>query len=283
MASVYSTVTGKKFNELYKDTKFYKITNESECHFNFQYKDGLNEDFIKFNPSDECKPGGLYFTELNKIGYYLEYGCNIREVKILDDSLIYIENNKFKTNKFYLEKKILLKDFEYWNDINFCKIIEKQTYEFFKYINPKFQTKELCELAIEQTWCALQYVRSDLQTKELCELAIEQTWRALQYVRSDLQTKELCEFAIEQDWSALEYVRSKLQTEELYKLAIKQDGRALQFIAPCNQTQKICDIAVHNNKLASKYSIYHKTNYNSIGILFGFVIGVVIINVMQKN
>jgi hypothetical protein len=259
MASVYSTVTGKKFNELYKDTKFYKITNESECHYNFQYKDGLNEDFIKFNPSGYCNPGGLYFTELNKIGYYLEYGCNIREVKILDDSLIYIENNKFKTNKFYLEKKILLKDFEYWNDINFCKIIKKQTYEFFKYINPKFQTKELCELAIEQTW------------------------RALQYVRSDLQTKELCELAIEQDWSALEYVRSNLQTEELYKLAIKQDGRALQFIAPCNQTQKICDIAVHNNKLASKYSIYHKTNYNSIGILFGFVIGVVIINVMQKN
>jgi len=58
----------KNLRNYFIKKNFYKITNEKEYHYNFQYKDGLNEDTIKFNPSGECNIGGLYFIELNKIG-----------------------------------------------------------------------------------------------------------------------------------------------------------------------------------------------------------------------
>ncbi len=102
----------KGFKVEYPDTKFYKLTNESENHNGFQFVDGINIDTQKFNPSGECSSGGLYFTELNKIAMWISYrGQNmkyIREVEILDDSLIYIEDNKFKADKFILHQKVLL-------------------------------------------------------------------------------------------------------------------------------------------------------------------------------
>ena len=68
MPSTYKrTLTGSQFNELYKDQKFVKLTNENECHNNFQYKDGLNVDTIKFNPTGLCQPGGLYFYHAGMI------------------------------------------------------------------------------------------------------------------------------------------------------------------------------------------------------------------------
>ena len=68
-------------------------------HNNFKFKDSINEDIIPFNPKGECRASGIYFTETNKL--------------ILD-----------------LNNKILIKDFEGWNDINFCTItvIHKKLY-----------------------------------------------------------------------------------------------------------------------------------------------------------
>jgi hypothetical protein len=169
MANLYETMTGKEFKELYPNKLFYKITNELECHNNFQYKDGLNEDIIKFYPCGKCMPGGLYFAELNDIAHWLDFGVNIRRVIILDDSLVYIEENKFKTNKFYLNKKISLVDFEYWHDYEFCKLAIEKNPHILQYI--KNQTDELCRMAIEKNQYTLQYIKN--QTDELCKFAIK--------------------------------------------------------------------------------------------------------------
>jgi hypothetical protein len=87
-------LTGSEFKAKYSKTKFYKLTNESEIHNGFHYVDGLNIDTLKFNPSGQCSSGGLYFTELNKIGMWISYRDQnltyIREVEILDDSLVYV-------------------------------------------------------------------------------------------------------------------------------------------------------------------------------------------------
>ena len=63
-------------------TKFYKITNEKENHFGFQYYDGLNILKEEFNddPSDQCCGGGLYFADLAHIFHFLDYGVHVREV-----------------------------------------------------------------------------------------------------------------------------------------------------------------------------------------------------------
>jgi len=56
-------ITGKEFNEQYKNYEFYKLLNENLIHFGYKYVDGLNIDINKFNPTNECMKGGLYFTE----------------------------------------------------------------------------------------------------------------------------------------------------------------------------------------------------------------------------
>jgi hypothetical protein len=94
--------------------------------------------------------------------------------------LIYIENNKFKTNKFILKNKILLKDLKYWNNYNFCLSSIKQDGNAIQFVKSKLQTKELCELAIKQNCSSLQYITPKLITEELFELV------------SDIQDSILC-------------------------------------------------------------------------------------------
>ena len=50
---------------------------------------------------------GLYFTELDKIPLWINYNNQkmyyIRSIRIPDDARVYIEYNKFKVDKMYLE------------------------------------------------------------------------------------------------------------------------------------------------------------------------------------
>jgi len=86
---------------------YYKILKESECHNNLQYKFGLNNDILEFNPSGNCKPGGIYFSR-EDIFAFLDYGVWIRKVTLPEDAQIY-ENpgtpKKWKADKVILGKK----------------------------------------------------------------------------------------------------------------------------------------------------------------------------------
>ena len=53
----------------YPDGEFYRLTNEKECHNNFQYKTGINTDILPFNPSGECSPEVCYFFPYYSITY----------------------------------------------------------------------------------------------------------------------------------------------------------------------------------------------------------------------
>ena len=50
-------------------TKYVKLTNKENIHNNFTFKDGLNTDTIPIS-SDECNPGGIYFTSLDNIHHW---------------------------------------------------------------------------------------------------------------------------------------------------------------------------------------------------------------------
>ena len=238
-------MAGYEFKLKYPNTKFYKLTNESECHNNFQFKDGLNVDTIKFNPLGECYPGGLYFTELNKISCWISYIdiMYIREVEIIDDSVVKIEQNKFKTDKFILKNKQLISDFEYWNDLEFCKLYVKQNGMALRYVRNK--TDELYKEAVKQNGMALRYVLK--QTDEICLLAVKNFGGALKYVL--VQTDEICKEAVKNYGMALKYVQ--LQTDEICKEAVKNIGYVLEYVLV--QTEEICLIAVKSNGLSLKY------------------------------
>ena len=86
---------------------YYKILNEKECHNNMQYKTGLNTDILPFNPSGDCKTGGIYFSREDILSF-LSYGCWIRKVTLPKDEIVY-ENpgkpKKWKAHSVYLGRK----------------------------------------------------------------------------------------------------------------------------------------------------------------------------------
>jgi hypothetical protein len=67
--------------DFYRNTKFYKVTNEKEFHINYQYQDGLNilKDTFNDNKKSYCG-GGFYFTTANEIFNYVHHGNGVREI-----------------------------------------------------------------------------------------------------------------------------------------------------------------------------------------------------------
>ena len=105
-------------------------------HHDYIYKLGLNT-IDKFINKDECKEGGFYLVDEIDVANYLDYGENIAQISLPDDTLIYLEENKIKVNKLILEN-ILNKNTYFDNlDIqNQLKLIKKDGY-LIKYItNP---------------------------------------------------------------------------------------------------------------------------------------------------
>ena len=116
-------LSGTKFNKIYKNINFYKLTNKSEIHNGFQFKNGINKDTIPFNPRGSCRPGGIYFTEESKIGMWTEYGDKqmafIRKIIIPNYANVYIEDDKFKADIFISGTKTLIEEFvETYDDIS---------------------------------------------------------------------------------------------------------------------------------------------------------------------
>ncbi len=259
LASQYFNImiTGKEFKSLHSDMKFYKLTTFTENYNGFQFKDGLN--IYKRLTDDE-----IYFTEIyeqeslssqSDINIYtgevyhdemMEY---IREVEILDDSIIYINDNTYKTDKFILGQRKKLFEHEL-----FCKSAVQRDGHVLRYV--KEQTEEICKLAVQQHGMALKYVKN--QTDEICKLAVQQQGCALKHVKE--QTDEICKLAMKQNRLATKYIKKTIilelkyitnQTEEMCKLFVQKNGCALQSVK--NQTDEICKIAVKQNGCALRY------------------------------
>ena len=95
-------MSGKEFKDKY-GSEFYKFLSVDNIHHGFKYQIGLNIDNVEFDPTGECKRGGLYFTNIINIFKFYEYGNKISRIEILDDSQVYIETDKFKTDKFIIK------------------------------------------------------------------------------------------------------------------------------------------------------------------------------------
>lgn len=107
---LFAVVSGKKFNELYKDTKFVKLTNGPEIHNGFQFVDGLNIDTVEFNPTSQCCAGGIYFCVKDMTEHWRRNLASIffiRDVTIPDDAQVYCESEKFKADKIILSRRRL--------------------------------------------------------------------------------------------------------------------------------------------------------------------------------
>ena len=74
---LYKVYTGKEFNELNKITNniYIKLTSKDGIHNGYQFKEGLNEDTMQFNPTGNCTSGGIYFCAL--LGYSNRSSVNV--------------------------------------------------------------------------------------------------------------------------------------------------------------------------------------------------------------
>jgi hypothetical protein len=122
---LYGIYTGKEFNELTQGKKFVKITVANDIHRDFKYKTGENELPYNepFNPEGQCSGGGFYFFEdqnvYSHVKFYFE-DLYYRNVVVPDDTLIYVENNKYKINKFELSDKQPLERLSVWQNMEYC-------------------------------------------------------------------------------------------------------------------------------------------------------------------
>ncbi len=252
----YKVLDGAEFKKIFGGNIFVKLTNEEETHYGMEYKTGLNEDHLEFNPTGSCSLGGLYFTTLWYASSYMNYNMKYyRTVTLLDDSPIYVEDKKFKTKKFILSDRKELS--ELWNDNDFCLAAVQEDgikLEFVKEQTPKIclaavqqngfsvcyvheQTPEICMAAVQQKSHALQCVHE--QTPEICLAAVQQNGHVLGFVKE--QTPEICLAAVQQDGNGLTFVKE--QTPEICLAAVQQDGNASIFVKPIFRTPELCAIA----------------------------------------
>lgn len=218
--------TGKQFNmhPIYGKKIYFKLLNVNETHFGFKYKDGLNVDTTEFLPYGSCSGGGLYFSEFDKIHKWAQisyYGKDnlhfIRKVTIPDDAKVFVEENKFKADKFILDKRIVI-----WNDYEICmKLVS----------NNKF---------------ALKFVNKDIIDEKICKASVEFNCHSLAYVPKKFRTLELCNYALNVDGTTLFYVPREYRTYDICLNAVKKTGRALVYVPPEILDENIKQTAIKN-------------------------------------
>ena len=242
-----TTLSGTEFNEKYPNTEFYKVLHKDDIHFGFTYQHGLNVDHIPFNPSGECSVGGLHFTELDKVSYWIDRfkSVYIAKVTIPSNASVYVEKDKFKADRFVLDldNKVLIKDFHMWENEEFCKIAVSQA-DTYNLVFVRNQPDEICKLAVKHDYRALEYVIN--QTDDICKIAVSNHGFALEFVKD--QTDDICKMAVKNGYG-LEFV--KVQTDEICKMAVSKNGRALQYVLL--QTDELCKLAVSQNGNALQY------------------------------
>jgi hypothetical protein len=94
----------------------WKILKKSKEHNGHNYSIGLNKDAKKFDPSGNCKEGGMYFASTNVLHFTFLYDdiATVHRVYTYPDSQVYHEKGKSKTDKFWLGEGFDLSSTSTW-------------------------------------------------------------------------------------------------------------------------------------------------------------------------
>jgi hypothetical protein len=233
-------MTGKEFCTFFPNLskRLVKLTNETENHNGFQFVTGLNVDSNPFNPTGECEPGGIYFTDIGNIAKWLAYGLDnmkyCRTVTLPPDCRVFVEGDKFKADKMILGERVEIKDLPYWSDNDYCKNAAKQNVESLKYIrdiNHDIQME-----AVKNNRHAIDYLfENKINASEEVQIkAVNEDYRALGNIlryKVDISEKVKME-AVKRHWTAIEYLLEKKinVSVEVQIEAIKQDFRVINLL-----------------------------------------------------
>lgn len=246
------TMTGKVFNESFdsSDTNFIKLTNATEIHRGFQFRDGLNID-TNINGSHSlgiCNEGIHFTTEVyahNWIVYNDETGIMryMRKVTIPDDAIVFIGDKKLKTNKIILAPREIISKEIYMR-------IAKEYQYLLLYLPEDIIDKEICMEAVKRFCFALQYVPNHLKDKEMCMESVKKLGYMINDTPVNIIDKELCLAAVKNNGNSLQHIPISLQDEDIYMVAVKEVGYALQYVPLSLRNKEICSAAIKQNPTA---------------------------------
>ena len=123
---------------------YYKFVRDDYTHNGFVYKLGLNIDHLPFNPSGSCESGGLYFTDLEHVLEYSDYGHLVAEIELPDNARIYKDpnGNKWKADRFIIKQINTFDFFVEDKDEAFFLMIIKENSEMLRHIIKKNKQKK---------------------------------------------------------------------------------------------------------------------------------------------
>jgi|SRR6185437_12849270 len=196
---LFQVYSGEEFNLVTKGMVFIKLTNKSEIHNDYEFHDGLNIDIVPFNPTGECKRGGIYFTDESRIHIWEACHEYYRIVTIPDNALVYAERDKWKANKIILSERREIKA-----NKSYCTLIAlRGDPEFLEFVED--QDAELCLAVVSRYGRSLKHVK--YQTREICLAAVKSDFFSLDFVKD--QTGEICLAAMKVNSDAAWLIRDK--------------------------------------------------------------------------
>ena len=102
--------------------KYYKVIKENRKHFGLTYVPGLNKDILPFQKDGSCVPGGIYFTTLEHIFKFTNYGNDIYLVDFPYDDPNFQwakDGDKYRANMIILVEKYSLSELETYIQFGF--------------------------------------------------------------------------------------------------------------------------------------------------------------------
>lgn len=174
--------------------KFIKVYGDGTMmNRSYRYKMGLNV-VENFNDEPRCTPDALYFTDLKHIHQFIEYGNILFEVSFPEDArVIQIDNNKYKTDKLFIECQVL--------NEKFLQIIYMKAIQYghgLCYVPNKYKTYTMCKVCVHSNGMVLRFVPEEHKTLELCLIAVKRNKCSLDYVPEQLKTNKLIGEAVKQ-------------------------------------------------------------------------------------
>jgi hypothetical protein len=274
-------LTGKEFKMFFP--KLYnsciKLTNAEENHNGFQFVTGINKDTSTFDSTKICGPTGIYFTTLDKIPNWLEYGDKTmkycRKVSLPDDCKVTIvDRDTIKTNIIDLGERKKIKDLEIWKNDDFGAEAIFAKMRFSNMMLPNMRLGKYIQNSSENAkMIAVKKYPSIIEiflelginiSEEIQMAAVEKEGILIKHLlKIDLPVSKKVKLeAVRQNGMAIKYlVKNKTSDKnetsyididkDLQLAAVRQNGLALRYIK--NPTEEIQIEAMKNNGCAISY------------------------------
>lgn len=237
----HKILSGIEFNKFFSDESFVLLTNSSETHYGYQFKDGLN---ISTKTTRKCISNELrsdiIFVKENDIINFMVKDVNYNAIGILyhtrhitipNDANVFIRRH----NTIFVTDKAILSPREKINDDIYINVVRQNKYRL-EYIPDSVKTRDLCLYVVNAT-------ANNLQCDE-CDECDD----LFKFVPKSLKDYEMCTHAVTNNWYALKFVPRKLKVtnKDICMRALKQNGHALKYVPAVMIDKNMCIEAIKN-------------------------------------